>query len=271
MRLVEIRRRLRIYRHASKRELIRGRRVFRLNGSSLEVPAERAWAYADGTYYEKNVLHWLRRAAAAIEAPVFYDVGANCGQYTVTLASAAKSVYAFEPIQATYAVLERNIARNGLTNVTPFRLALGDAGGRATFFLYSSSGLNSAVPRRERPTGKEEVEVVTVDELLDEKQVQPPDLVKIDTEGSELFVLQGARRMIRAFSPVVFLEFDPEKTCAAGYSFADIQDELSRYSYSIFGLSDPFTGDPQDTTLHRLDGASEHPGNLVAIPPGRVL
>jgi FkbM family methyltransferase len=269
--LGEIRLRIRIFWHASKRDLIRGRRVFRLDGAALEVPAERAWAYADGAYYEKNVLHWLRRAAAAIERPVFYDVGANCGQYAVALASAARSVYAFEPIGAIYAVLERNIARNGLANVTPLPLALGAERGRATFFLYSSSGLSGAIERDERPEGEEEVEVATVDGLLEAGELLPPDIVKIDTEGTELFVLQGARNTIREFAPILVLEFDPEKAQAAGYSLAELRAELAGCSYEVFGLSDPFTGDARDTRLHPLEGDPEQIANLIAIPPGRVL
>jgi FkbM family methyltransferase len=244
-----------------------------MNGSVLEIPAERAWAYADGAYYEKNVMHWLRVVATAIERPVFYDIGANCGQYAVFLASTADRVFAFEPIQSTYAVLERNIVRNGLANVTPLRLALGDAKGKAPFFLYSSSGLSSAIPP---PPGvfaeaQEEVEVATLDELLDDGKVLPPDLMKIDVEGSELFVLRGARRTIGEFSPILVLEFDPEKARAAGYSLAEIQAELSRSSYLVFGLSDPFKGDAGDTRLHSLDEGLEQAGNLIALPPGRLL
>jgi FkbM family methyltransferase len=271
VRRLELRRRLRLFRHLSKRDLVRGRRVLRLEGAVLEVPAERVWAYSDGTYWEKDVLPWLQRAATAIERPVFYDIGANCGHYTVALAPAVRAVFAFEPIQATYAVLARNIARNRLTNVTPLRIALGDSNGETTFFVYSSSGRSSAIPEASAPERRERVQVATLDRLLEQGKLEPPDLIKIDTEGSELSVLRGAAGILSAFSPILMLEFHPEKAREAGYGFEDLGHELERYSYSVFTLSDLSGGRSPSRDLDPTGSGPNQVGNVLALPPGRSL
>src|SRR6266540_4425061 len=77
---------LRTFWHLSKRDLLLGRRAVKVDRCVLEVPNDMAWAFPDGTYYEKNVIHWFERALTGLGHPVVYDIGANYGFYSLKAA-----------------------------------------------------------------------------------------------------------------------------------------------------------------------------------------
>ena len=258
-------------RNVSKRDLLRGRRAVWVEGSVMELPDERAWAFADGTYYEKNVEYWFRQALHVKFRPVVFDIGANCGYYTLIAAAHAAAVYAFEPATSTHEVLLRNVARNKLDNVKSVRIAVGAEPGELPLTLYSSSGNNSLAVGPETLNdldvqGFETVPVETLDRLLELGETRAPDVIKIDTEGGELGVLRGARRLLDSHRPLLIFEYSEEKARAAGYTLELIQAELEPHGYSLFGLSDPMADDRADIDLHPLTVRSII-GNLVAIPP----
>jgi FkbM family methyltransferase len=262
----------RFIRRVSKRELLQGRRVFSVRGLELEVPPDMAWAFRDGSYHEHNVEFWLERILRSREGSVFYDVGSNCGYYTVGMAPLAKRVYAFEPAPQVREVLERNIRRNGIENVTVFPCALGEKRDSAQLTLYSVSANNTLLGRcadivGDLPIeGRTRVDVIPLDELVGAGDVLPPDAMKIDAEGSEIFILRGAREVLAEYRPTVVMEYDERHARNAGHSLADLRDELGQHEYLLYGLSDPMFADGHDKTLRQLDDESATIGTLVALP-----
>jgi FkbM family methyltransferase len=263
----------------SKCDLISGRRVYKVSGLLMEVPNDMAWAFVDGSYYEKNVSYWFDRALRQLPRPVVYDVGANYGYYALKAAAAGKRVCAFEPVSTTFATLEQSVSRNpGLEKVRLFRLALGAQPGTATITRYGSSGNNSIVPRSESAVshigiiGTEEVSVATIDELIAAGMIEPPGLIKIDTEGFELAVLRGAEQTLREHRPVLIFEFDQTIAADSGTSLGDVERLLHSCDYTLYGLSDPFAGDVDDRDLYPLDQpAPTAIGTIIAMPPGLKL
>ena len=69
------------------------------------------------------------------------------------------------------------------------------------------------------------------DDFLREEGVRPPDLIKLDVEGAELAVLQGARDLIAATSPLLLVEMEEKNLRAAGASREAIRQFLSPYGY----------------------------------------
>jgi len=135
---------------------------------------------------------------------VFVDVGANVGNFSV-LASravgAAGLVAAFEPNPETYARLIHHIALNRAGAVVPFHSAVGATPGTAEMVCTENSGL-SHLRNGSADTGVEttqRVAVVALDDclpaLLAGREIE---LMKIDVEGAELGVLEGADRLLRA-------------------------------------------------------------------------
>ena len=152
-----------------------------------------------------------------LDSSVFYDIGANVGYFSVEMAKklgGALKVVAFEP-QADLAVAIANSATlNGMDNVQVVQAIVGDTAQQTELYLAPASIHASAVADSGRPSvGAVQVQMVTIDDLVEAAEIPPPDMVKIDVEGSEHLVFQGAHRTFRAHRPHIFLEysakFDP--------------------------------------------------------------
>ncbi|MGE0151210.1 MAG: FkbM family methyltransferase [Reyranellaceae bacterium] len=136
-----------------------------------------------------------------------FDIGANMGAHTVPMAQHVGPqgrVYAIEPQRIVYQMMCANVALSAMTNVHTFRAAAGSAPGSINVpsLDYSQRGNYGGVSvggDRGEP-----VPVITVDSLQPEKC----RLIKIDVEGFELDVLQGAARTIARFQPRLYLEND---------------------------------------------------------------
>ena len=140
----------------------------------------------------------------------FYDIGANTGYYGILagwLGRERVRAYSFEPLHEHVNCLEETIVLNRLeSTVFPYEVALSDTnalGKIATAGTGSSLELDFLddinVPQRE-------IELKKLDDFAKEKIMIAPDFMKIDVEGHELKVLNGAAGLIVASLPVVFIE-----------------------------------------------------------------
>lgn len=168
---------------------------------------KRAFSRA-GIYYAKRQcmpcgIDWLwdiRRVARGLPVRTVFDVGANVGQTTRLIKErfADADVHAFEPVSATYQSLERAVAQ--LEGVTCHRMALSDRVGRVAMTSEANSPLNRIVPigceSGLAPDRLEDVETETIDRFCRARQIERLDILKVDAEGADLKVLQGAERML---------------------------------------------------------------------------
>ena len=126
------------------------------------------------------------------------DVGAHVGFWCFDLAQRFAIVHAFEPVPTTYECLRKNVAE--FDNVQTFNLAVGAEPGRCTIHndkkRPGNTGSNFIVP------GSGDVPVVTLDSF----DSPACDFLKIDVEGFELRVLEGARELIKRCCPVISME-----------------------------------------------------------------
>ncbi|HVT12591.1 MAG TPA: FkbM family methyltransferase [Fimbriimonadaceae bacterium] len=132
---------------------------------------------------------------------VFWDVGAHYG-YTALLGARrvgpGGSVYAFEPNPENIWWLRWHIFWNELTIAHSYQQALADATGYEEFAI-KGSGTGYLGP------GCTRVRVETVDNLVNRRSHLPPDLMKIDVEGSEVRLLEGAKETLAAFRPKLLI------------------------------------------------------------------
>jgi FkbM family methyltransferase len=150
---------------------------------------------------ERRVLEKLRKLLPA-EAVIF-DVGANVGQYaTIARAAFPKArITSFEPNPAAFAKLQAAAERLGL-EVIP--MGCGNTVGRVPMFDRSADGgtpFATLVPGVLERTGRFdparfEVELTTIDQFCEDRGVDQVDLLKIDVEGFEQSVLEGASAML---------------------------------------------------------------------------
>jgi FkbM family methyltransferase len=155
----------------------------------------------------------VQAALAGILTPgrIFFDIGANVGFYTVLGAKRVGSdghVYAFEPLPANVAALNRNLELSGLTGVTVIPHAVADRGGPMWLVVARESfwGRLSTLPPPRNAIGTIPVLCVSIDEIVSTGDVAPPDVVKIDVEGAELDVLRGMAQTLRTSRPVIVCE-----------------------------------------------------------------
>jgi len=133
---------------------------------------------------------------------VCWDVGANVGFYTLLFAELVGRegrVFAFEPLPRNVELLRRHVDMNRYHNVRLFPCALGDFDGDVTF----DPGPNAYMARI-AAEGRLQAPCSRADTLLVAGEVEAPDVIKIDVEGAEAGVLQGARRAMERH-PVIFL------------------------------------------------------------------
>ena len=188
------------------------------------------------------LLHFLRKG------DVFIDAGANIGSYTV-LASAEIEAYslAFEPIPTTFNHLKNNIAANDIAHlVKPYNIGLGGQKGVLSFTknLDTENHIATAAD-----TDTLAVEIDTLDNIIGALQ---PVLLKIDVEGFETEVLNGAEAMLNKPSlKAIIIELNGEGR-RYGYDEKDIDMKLVSKGFS------PFRYHPFDRTLSEIKGTVTH-------------
>jgi len=162
---------------------------------------------------------------------VVIDVGAHVGLFTLKAAkSGAKVVVAIEPHPFNYRILLRNITSNRLRNVIPINLAVSNYSGKA--MLYISKHAREHTLKRElldEYRGCIEVEVKTLDQLVDELKLSKVNFIKIDAEGAELDILRGAEKTLKENN--VFLAIAAYHTPNEIY---ELSKHLRKMGFTVF-------------------------------------
>jgi FkbM family methyltransferase len=168
------------------------------------------------------------------DARVVFDVGANVGWYSAIASQtlgADGQIFAFEPDPITCAILERNLARNGLKNVRLVRTALSDREGEAAWDTSAHPG-DYHIKDLSQPTGKT-VPLTTIDTFCGEHKVEI-DLLKMDVQGAEPRIFAG---MLKALArqkrkPCILSEFWPWAMARGGASASTYLDALEAQNFA---------------------------------------
>jgi len=195
------------------------------------------------------------------------DIGAHHGLYTLLtskLVGPKGRVYAFEPSPRERKALRWNVGLNRCKNVVVEGLALGNEEGEGSLYVVDGheTGCNSlkppALPGATSPVA---VRVSSLDQWLETHKVKTVDFIKLDVEGGELSVLQGAQKLLeRRPRPVILAEVQDIRTQPWGYRASEIIRYLSDKGYKWFSLSAEGSLMPLDVRAETYDG------NFVACP-----
>ena len=153
---------------------------------------------------EPITIEWIGELAAG---EVLVDVGANVGMYTIWAAKTRGArVFAFEPEAQNYALLNRNIAMNGVdAQVKAYCVALSDAGGYSELHLSnlrpggSCHSLGERVDFKHEPMNPKYSQgcvAARLDDLVAAGAVPTPHYIKIDVDGFEPKVIAGSRKVL---------------------------------------------------------------------------
>jgi FkbM family methyltransferase len=135
---------------------------------------------------------------------IFLDIGGNAGKYSIFIAKEfkPKMVYTFEPSPSTFAILKNNISINAQYPISIHNIGISNKESKLRFANgMHTSGLSHIVSDGENVTEDfsiEEVNVIDLDTFIINQNINPKDidLIKIDVEGHEMNVLEGARNML---------------------------------------------------------------------------
>lgn len=149
----------------------------------------------------------------------FCDIGAHAGYYSMIAAAVNPDirVISFEPASGPHHYLEENIAVNHFEDrVHPYRIAIGDSDGTAQFleathhkYRYLKHNLLAISNLKEHKTGRTmqtvEVPIATLDNIIRKQNEPLPDIIKIDTEGTENLILANSNEVL-SNHPIIICE-----------------------------------------------------------------
>jgi FkbM family methyltransferase len=203
--------------------------------------------------YDTRVLYEADVARLMIHAlrlgDVVLDIGANCGFFTILaarLVGPSGQVIAIEPSPACLTRLRTNLALNELTNVAVVEGVATACFGKAQFYLNSDDSGGNALwnpgdfphnPKsRENPIAIS-VLATTIDNELRQRGVVTTKLIKIDTEGAEQRVLQGAMDHLANHKiPFIVAELHEFGLAKLGNSQQSLRRLMESLGYSTFAL-----------------------------------
>lgn len=194
------------------------------------------------TYGEWSLAEWKLLAQFVRPGRTVVEVGANIGVHTVALARACSPgvVYAFEPQPVLFELLNRNLALNDITNVVTRQEACGAAPGEASIppIDYARranfGGVALGAPGEGAP-----VKVVTLDSL----ELPACHVLKVDVEGWEQQVLEGAADTIRRCRPRLYVENDRPKLARA------LIETIAGMDYRLYWHTPPIAPDEAERRL----------------------
>ena len=173
---------------------------------------------------------------------VVFDVGAHLGQTALHFRKSfpSASIHCFEPTDENFAKLKANTKGKRLIRINQF--ALGSARTSVIMKTGQSDQTHQVIRNREKTPPNEEMPMVrmeTIDSYMKDEGVADIDLLKIDVEGYELEVLEGAndaleRRRIKA----ILAECDFEPKDNQHTYFNDLWEHLRSKNFSFFGIYD---------------------------------
>ncbi len=197
------------------------------------------------------LLHFLR------DDDLFVDVGANVGSYTILgCAVAGARGVAFEPVPTTYKRLIENLRLNHLENrVEAVNAGVGSQPGSLRF-TSDEDTMNHILADSEVCANPIDVGVVTLDRALEGRT---PSLLKIDVEGYELPVLQGANETLSSHSlRAVIMELNGSGE-RYGFDESKIVDLMREHGFNACSY------EPFDRRLAKLDRQKPDSGNTLFI------
>lgn len=176
-------------------------------GRTLSAAVDIILSHPSFPLLRNGLLGWrweydVMRFAGTRDIRMVLDVGANTGQTSLQLLQYYPHtvIHAFEPVQATFAELLANVA--GRTQVKAHPFALGETSGTLEITLQEDSQFNSLRYASEMgpmaTEKREKITVSTVDTFCREQKIDKVDLLKIDAQGADLTVVQGAEEMLKS-------------------------------------------------------------------------
>jgi FkbM family methyltransferase len=210
-------------------------------------PREKVQArWASGGFYETQRHGMLNTVYQRFRGGTFIDIGAAYGNHSLFFAACCQAarVYAFEPEPALFEHMRQNIAVSGLAQIQAYNLALGARPAQVGLTPSATAPERGGMLMNridERGAG---VPMQRLDDVLQGEGLTEIRCIKIDVEGYNLPVLEGARATIAAFRPAIFCE------CETRAQFQAVDAFLAELGYQVWQVQgEPFVMNHTPTYL----------------------
>jgi FkbM family methyltransferase len=237
------------------------REDMRCNGVCITYPGRHGLTLAEENF--------LKRIMPSMQSGVFFDVGANAGNYSSYVRNLAPKalIYAFEPHPSTFRALKKTAESKKFTAVNK---AVSASPGQTVLYDFSTgdgstqaSLSKDAVQLFSATIVAHEIECTSIDDFLEENRIAEIDFLKIDTEGLDLEVLKGSRiALSRRRIKIIQFEF-VQANITARVSMRDFFEVLSGhhlYRLCLNGGLMPI--EPYDTKTCEIFATQ----NIIALP-----
>ncbi len=199
----------------------------------------------------KEEVDFLKKFKSKNEITIV-DAGANLGFYSIFYSLIeGVNVISFEPFPETFKYLEQNISSNKISNIKPLEMGLFSETTEMSIGSPNAFNFYSFFTKLFKFTDKDQAGCASVftsektapvakfikgDDCPELKMQKNIDLIKVDVEGSELFVLKGLEEIILKNKPALIIEFSKHALLAANVSPEEIWNYLRDLGYSKFNV-----------------------------------
>jgi FkbM family methyltransferase len=201
------------------------------------------------------IIKFLINELCKIKNPIIFDVGANAGQSIERFINLFKNddlnIYSFEPTPKLFEILKNKY--NSKKNIKIFQSALNDKIIKSKFFSYEYDKVNSFTQIDKNSKFNKflslknkdflnletqiEVQTNTIDNVVNEQNIDNIDVLKIDIQGNEDKVLEGSKILLKS-NKIKLIEL--ELILGFGYqrqmSFFDIEKVLNPFGYRLIAI-----------------------------------
>lgn len=157
--------------------------------------------------FEPGILRLIRKNIS--KEGIFVDIGANIGQHSLYAAHFCKHVYAFEPIERLCFQFLKSVYKNELYNINVFNYGLGNEDKKMDIFTAANNMGSSSVIEKKSRINNGSIKIKKLDDIRKMCGIEKVDFMKIDVEGYEWEVLQGAKQTLLKWKPKIILEYSP--------------------------------------------------------------
>lgn len=173
------------------------------------------------------------------------DIGTNFGYPALEFSRRVGpngKVFCFEPLPENFRKLKYHVQENNLKNINLFPIALGNSHSEIEMELGSPNNAGQAkiISSKKSQENKKlkniKVQQIPLDSFIDEKNISKVDLLKIDVEGYEYKVLQGAKKLLQRDHPYLFIEVSDLLLKEQNSSAQELMTFLTNHSYNLFCL-----------------------------------
>lgn len=165
------------------------------------------------------------------------DIGASIGIFSLVFSNRQNAMaWAIEPCESAYKKLLNYQKLNPKCQFQPLQLAIGNTNGILKMQYNQTNMLVASSQNEKCFDNNYEVNVITLDELIEKYQIIP-DVIKVDVEGFELNVLQGATKVLQNYNPIIFLEVHPMYLTKFGSNLQMLLEILQNYNYQLYSYN----------------------------------